>query len=74
MLVYQLSVDSQHAPRFLELTGPHVQRRIPIPRAGVEAALELFFSRLFTGTLLLLLVGLVVNNIPESRRYPEIWF
>lgn len=26
------------------------------------------------GPLVLLLVGLVVNNIPESRRYPEIWF
>lgn len=26
------------------------------------------------GPLLLLLVALVVNNIPQSRRYPEIWF
>jgi CBS-domain-containing membrane protein len=25
------------------------------------------------GSMLLLLVGLLVNNIPESRRYPEIW-
>lgn len=25
------------------------------------------------GPLILLVVGLVVNNIPESRRYPEIW-
>lgn len=25
------------------------------------------------GPLLLLLVGLLVNNIPASRRYPEIW-
>lgn len=25
------------------------------------------------GPLLLLLVALLVNNIPESRRYPEIW-
>jgi CBS-domain-containing membrane protein len=25
------------------------------------------------GSLLLLLVGLLVNNIPGSRRYPEIW-
>jgi len=25
------------------------------------------------GPLILLAVGLVVNNIPESRRYPEIW-
>jgi hypothetical protein len=24
--------------------------------------------------VLLLLVGLLVNNIPRSRRYPEIWF
>ncbi|MEN6587966.1 MAG: HPP family protein [Sulfuricella sp.] len=26
------------------------------------------------GPLILLAVGVVVNNIPESRRYPEIWF
>lgn len=26
------------------------------------------------GPLILLLVALLVNNIPESRRYPEIWF
>ena len=26
------------------------------------------------GPLVLLLVGLVINNIPSSRRYPEIWF
>jgi CBS-domain-containing membrane protein len=25
------------------------------------------------GPLLLLLVALLVNNIPQSRRYPEIW-
>lgn len=25
------------------------------------------------GALLLLLVGLIVNNIPETRRYPESW-
>jgi CBS-domain-containing membrane protein len=25
------------------------------------------------GSLLLLLVGLLVNNIPQSRRYPEVW-
>jgi len=25
------------------------------------------------GSVLLLLVALVVNNIPDSRRYPEIW-
>ena len=26
------------------------------------------------GPLLLLLVALVVNNLPKTRRYPEIWF
>jgi len=26
------------------------------------------------GPLLLLLVALLANNIPQSRRYPEIWF
>ena len=26
------------------------------------------------GPLLLLLVALLVNNIPDTRRYPEIWF
>lgn len=26
------------------------------------------------GPLILLLVGLLVNNIPETRRYPENWF
>jgi CBS-domain-containing membrane protein len=26
------------------------------------------------GPILLLLVGLLTNNIPRSRRYPEIWF
>ena len=26
------------------------------------------------GALILLLVAVLVNNIPESRRYPEIWF
>ncbi len=26
------------------------------------------------GPLILLLVALLVNNIPQSRRYPEIWF
>lgn len=26
------------------------------------------------GPLLLLLVALLINNIPDSRRYPEIWF
>lgn len=26
------------------------------------------------GPVLLLVVGLLVNNIPRSRRYPEIWF
>lgn len=25
------------------------------------------------GPMLLLLVGLLVNNIPQSRRYPEVW-
>jgi CBS-domain-containing membrane protein len=27
-----------------------------------------------TGALILLLVGLLVNNIPATRRYPEVWF
>jgi len=26
-----------------------------------------------TGSILLLLVALLVNNIPQSRRYPEVW-
>ncbi len=26
------------------------------------------------GPMIMLVVALVVNNIPESRRYPEIWF
>ena len=26
------------------------------------------------GPLILLLIALLVNNIPKSRRYPEIWF
>jgi CBS-domain-containing membrane protein len=26
------------------------------------------------GPLILLAIGLLVNNIPKSRRYPEIWF
>jgi CBS-domain-containing membrane protein len=26
------------------------------------------------GAAILLLVALVVNNIPKSRRYPEFWF
>lgn len=26
------------------------------------------------GPLILLLVALLVNNIPKSRRYPEVWF
>ncbi len=26
------------------------------------------------GAVILLVVGLLVNNIPETRRYPEIWF
>ncbi len=26
------------------------------------------------GPLILLFVALVINNIPQSRRYPEIWF
>lgn len=26
------------------------------------------------GPLILLLVALLVNNIPDSRRYPEVWF
>lgn len=26
------------------------------------------------GPLIMLLVGLLVNNLPRSRRYPEIWF
>ena len=26
------------------------------------------------GPVVLLLVALLVNNIPASRRYPEIWF
>lgn len=26
------------------------------------------------GPLILLVVGLLVNNIPASRRYPEVWF
>jgi CBS-domain-containing membrane protein len=26
------------------------------------------------GSLIMLLVAVLVNNIPESRRYPEIWF
>jgi len=26
------------------------------------------------GPLILLVIGLLVNNIPASRRYPEIWF
>lgn len=26
------------------------------------------------GAVILLVVGLLLNNIPETRRYPEIWF
>jgi len=26
------------------------------------------------GPLILLAIGLLVNNVPASRRYPEIWF
>ncbi len=28
----------------------------------------------FTGSLILLLTALIVNNIPEERKYPEFWF
>lgn len=27
-----------------------------------------------TGALIMLLVALIVNNIPEKRRYPEFWY
>jgi CBS-domain-containing membrane protein len=26
------------------------------------------------GPLILLFVALVVNNLPRTRRYPEVWF
>jgi CBS-domain-containing membrane protein len=26
------------------------------------------------GAVVLVLVALVVNNLPRSRRYPEIWY
>jgi len=44
---------------------------------GSDAVHELGFFYVLVpatlGPLLLLLVALLVNNIPQSRRYPEIW-
>lgn len=55
-----LSVDTAHDAGFLKVHGPAMERRVPIPRGGLEDALDAFRRRLLAGSAALLLCGILV--------------
>lgn len=74
-LAVATAIAAMHATRTLHPPGGATAL---IATLGAEDITRLGFWYVLvpavTGPLLLLLVALVVNNLPRSRRYPEIWF
>lgn len=56
MLVIRLGDGAKGA---LQLQGPNLSAEVPIPRVGMQEKLATFERRMFVGSLLLLLIGLV---------------
>lgn len=62
-----LRLESPFESRFLTLTGPAMEERIPIPREGVDRAIERFQESLLAGSGVLLLVGLLLAALIAHR-------
>lgn len=69
------AIALMHATRTLHPPGGATALIAVIGSAGIHKLGFLYVLIPATvGPLILLAVGVVVNNIPEARRYPEIWF
>lgn len=65
--VFVLSVDSAESQSFLRLGSASAERHVPIPRAGVEDALDAFRKRLLAGSASILAVGLALAALIAHR-------
>lgn len=69
------AIALMHATRTLHPPGGATALIAVIGSAGVHKLGYLYVLMPATiGPLILLAVAVLVNNIPQSRRYPEIWF
>lgn len=69
------AIAVMHATRTLHPPGAATSLIAVIGSAGIHKLGYLYVLIPSTlGPLIMLLVALLVNNIPKSRRYPEIWF
>jgi signal transduction histidine kinase len=62
-----LAIDSPMRSHFLELHGPAGKERIPIPRAGLEGAIERFQRRMLVGSSGLLAAALALAAVIAHR-------
>jgi CBS-domain-containing membrane protein len=74
-LAVSLSIALMHATRTLHPPGGATALIAVIGSPVIHKLGFLYVIMPATiGPLILLIVALLVNNIPSSRRYPEIWF
>ena len=67
VFTYQLKVNGPGDHSALHIQGPAGGRLIPIPAVGVHQAVEETSQRLFMGTAIILLVGLVIAALVAHR-------
>lgn len=68
------SIAAMHATRTLHPPGGATALIAVIGSPEIHKLGFLFVLPATIGSLILLAVALLVNNVPASRRYPEIWF
>lgn len=68
------SIAAMHATRTLHPPGGATALIAVIGSPEIHKLGFLFILPATIGSLILLAVALLVNNVPASRRYPEIWF
>ena len=74
-LAVATAIAAMHATRTLHPPGGATALLAVIGSDGVHALGFGFALRpVALGALVLLAVALIINNLPRSRRYPEIWY
>lgn len=64
---FDISLDRLEGARFLRLQGPNLDRKIDVPSAQIEEALDRFSKRSLAGSAAILALGLVAAAIVSHR-------
>ncbi|MCZ6649210.1 MAG: HAMP domain-containing sensor histidine kinase [Acidobacteria bacterium] len=67
VFTYQLKIDGPGERSALRIQGPEGGQLIPLPAVGVHKAVEETSQRLFIGTAVILVVGLVIAGLVAHR-------